>query len=490
VSHDKAGNLIDDGTFEYQYDALNRLVKVRSSVDSDVTYQTANFDGLGRRIKKVVANSGDLDGTTVFYYDGQGIIETRDGSGNLVSQFVRGLRYIDEVVMVRAKDEGELYVHQDANWNVVGLTDLGGRLVERYVYRPYGEVIVHQLGGYADYDGDGDVDANDRGEITGLTCGGSNPSGACRVLDLDFDNDCDASDETVFDALPHTGTVIHPARRSSLLGQPFAHQGLYLDPEIGSYQNRARQYHPGHRRFVRRDPVEYTGADGMNLHLAVRANPIRFQDPTGRMARVRDDGDKVSVHLEVATWGNQASLSKVQNAEAWIEYIWNRDPNGLPHYVCHNDDKCKEVEFSAFGLVMPDFDCENDSKGDSPECHAVHDQMTAWFDNSWKVFDQNDPDPNEPIPMWSNGPTGQYPNRGAFANWHVENNCTPGPGCGPWNGNGWAHEAGHLMRGEGHSGVEPEDIMSGCPSCRLWSSTAQVVIILNMNSGGGYTECN
>jgi RHS repeat-associated protein len=233
----------------------NRLVKVRSSVDTDVTYQTANFDGLGRRIRKDVANSGDLDGTTVFYYDGQKIIETRDGSGNLVSQFVRGLRYIDEVVMVRVKDEGELYVHQDANWNVVGLTDLGGRLVERYVYRPYGEVIVHQLGGYADYDGDGDVDANDRGEITGLTCGGSNPSGACRVLDLDFDNDCDAGDETVFDSLPHTGTVVHPARRSSLLGQPFAHQGLFLDSEIASYQNRARQYGPGLRRFVQRDPL-------------------------------------------------------------------------------------------------------------------------------------------------------------------------------------------------------------------------------------------
>jgi RHS repeat-associated protein len=287
VSHDKAGNLIDDGTFEYQYDAYNRLVAVRSSVDADVTYQTSNFDGLGRRIKKVVASSGDLDGTTVFYYDGQKIIETRDGSGNLVSQFVRGLRYIDEVVMVRVKDEGELYVHQDANWNVVGLTDLGGRLVERYVYRPYGEVIVHQLGGYADYDGDGDVDASDKSEITGLTCGGANPSGACRVLDLDFDNDCDSSDETVFDALPHTGTVIHPARRSSLLGEPFAHQGLYLDSEIASYQNRARQYGPGLRRFVQRDPLAFYAAagggyqDGLNLHVYVSSSPIARTDPTG-----------------------------------------------------------------------------------------------------------------------------------------------------------------------------------------------------------------
>jgi RHS repeat-associated protein len=204
-----------------------------------------------------------------------------------VSQFVRGLRYIDEVVMVRVKDEGELYVHQDANWNVVGLTDLGGRLVERYVYRPYGEVIVHQLGGYADYDGDGDVDANDRGEITGLTCGGSNPSGACRVLDLDFDNDCDSSDETVFDALPHTGTVIHPARRSSLLGQPFAHQGLLLEPEIASYHNRARQYSPGLRRFVQRDPLVTTQRSGrgylhgMSPYGYVRARPLTARDATG-----------------------------------------------------------------------------------------------------------------------------------------------------------------------------------------------------------------
>jgi RHS repeat-associated protein len=242
----------------------------------------------------VVASSGDLDGITVFYYDGQGIIETRDGSGNLVNQFVRGLRYIDEVVMVRVKGEGELYVHQaegdqggsPKDWNVVGLTDLGGRLVERYVYRPYGEVTVHQLGGYGDYDGDGDVDANDRGEITGLTCGGSNPSGACRVLDLDFDNDCDSSDETVFDALPHTGTVIHPARRSSLLGQPFAHQGLFLDSEIASYPNRARQYGPAHCRFAQRDPLGVLvlpprTANEPHAYQYLGNGPIRRLDPHG-----------------------------------------------------------------------------------------------------------------------------------------------------------------------------------------------------------------
>jgi hypothetical protein len=353
VSHDKAGNLIDDGTFEYQYDAYNRLVKVRSSVDADVTYQTANFDGLGRRIKKDVANSGDLDGTTVFYYDGQGIIETRDGSGNLVSQFVRGLRYIDEVVMVRVKDEGELYVHQaegdqggsPKDWNVVGLTDLGGRLVERYVYRPYGEVTVHQLGGYADYDGD--VDANDRGEITGLTCGGSNPSGACRVLDFDFDNDCDSSDETLFDSLPHTGSLLHAGRPYSQLGQEFGFHALPLNMETGTYQEFYRHYDPRLRRSFgsaptspwessvsvpRWPPSALTDEDANPVH------PFSFPKPKVRVwgvlcelnaydisVQYGQDPPADATRLASRTWGRECGIEITQRGQKTLDFSDTED---------------------------------------------------------------------------------------------------------------------------------------------------------------------
>ncbi len=87
----------------------------------------AEFDALGRRIKKVVTNSGNLDKTEVYFFDGQKIIETRNGSNQMTAQFIHGTQYIDEVVMIRAKGKGDLYVHQDANWNVVGTTGLGGR---------------------------------------------------------------------------------------------------------------------------------------------------------------------------------------------------------------------------------------------------------------------------------------------------------------------------------------------------------------------------
>jgi RHS repeat-associated protein len=283
-AYDHAGNLITDAAFVYVYDAWNRLVKVRSKNDADVTIQTAEFDALGRRIKKVVSKSGEYDKTEVYLYDGQKIIEIRNGSNAMVQQFIHGTQYIDELVMIRVKDKGDLYVHQDANWNVVGLTDLGGHLVERDMYSPYGELTVHQSTGYGDRDGDGDVDSTDKGTV-GTTCTGT-VSGTCRILDLGFDGDYEATDATKFDSLAQ-GLQRNPGRLSTAVNQPFAHQGLLFEPEIGSYQNRARQYDPGKRRFAQRDPLAFsrsaqsTYVDGMNLYSYGRYTPLSRNDPSG-----------------------------------------------------------------------------------------------------------------------------------------------------------------------------------------------------------------
>jgi RHS repeat-associated protein len=252
-----------------------------------VTVQWAQFDGLGRRLWKVVTNSGPHDGTVVYYYDGQRIIQTTDGSENMVQQFIHGTQYIDELVMMRRAGHGDLYIHQDANWNVIGATDLNGRLVERYEYTPYGELTAHQEGGYGDYDGDGDVDATDEDAIqSGGACLGGSPPDACRVLDLDFDGDYDSVDETLFASLDE-GYMAHPGRRFSSVDQPFAHQGLLFDAEVGTYQNRARQYDPETRRFMQRDLVALPGdpggqyRDGSSLYLYERAVPTGAVDPSG-----------------------------------------------------------------------------------------------------------------------------------------------------------------------------------------------------------------
>ncbi len=140
-------------------------------------------------------------------------------------------------------------------------------------------MTVHQVSGYGDRDGDGDVDTTDKG-TPGSTC--TTMSGDCRVVDLDFD----AADGTLFDTL-NAGNARHPARRHSALGNPFGHQGLYYDAEIGSYQNRARQYNPVQKRLMQRDPLglkPFAGSgyqDGISLFASVQSNPQNRLDPSG-----------------------------------------------------------------------------------------------------------------------------------------------------------------------------------------------------------------
>jgi len=285
---DANGNLLNDGTYKYTYDAWNRLVKATLQ-DASKVVQVAEYDGLGRRIRKVVNNAGDLDGTTVYYYNGQQMIETRDGSGNVLMQVIHGTRYIDEVVQLFLQDAGRVYVHQDANYNVTTLTDITGRVLERSFYSPYGQLEAVISKHPFDYDDDGDVDADDASMID-ADCSGDY-SGDCRRLDADGDRDIAEDDLDIIAAYigglsGDTALTRVPSSPRSRLGNPFAHQGLPLDAEIASYQNRARQYNPGLKRFMQREdqnsrPWHLRYSDGYSLYSRSRQNPLSVKDPNG-----------------------------------------------------------------------------------------------------------------------------------------------------------------------------------------------------------------
>jgi RHS repeat-associated protein len=290
LTYDDNGNLTCDGVFTYVYDGWNRLRKVQRVAAGPTTTDVALYEYYAdnRRSEKIVQHSGAEvvendggDATVRFYYGGGvarppsaglggagfqpagsrwNIVETRNGSDQATFQYVWGTQYVDELVLIDKNlgptvdndadadvdsdaeqtieisnpglgvDERYL-VHQDRNWNVVALTDydpdsaVEGAVVERYSYTPYGEVTV----------------------LNGVGSGSSSEFGNIRL--------------------------------ASTVGNIFHHQGLPLDHEKGSYQNRWREYGASLRRFTRPDPMTYH--DAMNLHAYEALNPVAHLDPSG-----------------------------------------------------------------------------------------------------------------------------------------------------------------------------------------------------------------
>ncbi len=89
-----------------------------------------------------MTNSGDLDGEFTYLYNGNQIIEVRNGADDVellvvhaeADQGGRAKGYIDEIVCQRVKDRGWAYVHQAEgdqggsvkDWNVTALAALTG----------------------------------------------------------------------------------------------------------------------------------------------------------------------------------------------------------------------------------------------------------------------------------------------------------------------------------------------------------------------------
>jgi len=186
-------------------------------------------------------------------------------------------------VLIERVEDGYMVVNQDANWNVVSATDLAGRVLERTFYTAYGLPTFNSETYFGDYDGDGDVGSTDDGHLgSGQTCWGASPSGACRVFDFDQDGDLDNDDQTIMTSLVGLASTNHVrlARTSGTVGGLLAHQGLFLDAEVGQYQNRARAYIPLLMRFPQLDPSGYI--DGMGRYSYTGANPNSKFDSSGK----------------------------------------------------------------------------------------------------------------------------------------------------------------------------------------------------------------
>jgi RHS repeat-associated protein len=145
LTYDSNGNqTTDENGNQFVYDAWNRLVTVKNSLG--VTQETLGYDAIGHRITETTGTTKDL-----YYSNGWQVLEERVGT-LVQAQYVWSLAHADSLVL-RDRDpigtgtlSERLWVMHDANYNVTGLVNTTGTVVERYVYDPFGAVTIYDAG--------------------------------------------------------------------------------------------------------------------------------------------------------------------------------------------------------------------------------------------------------------------------------------------------------------------------------------------------------
>jgi RHS repeat-associated protein len=240
------GNLVNDGTRYYIWDALNRLIAVYKDPSTTPSSSTQIggyvYDAMNRRIRKMVLNNGltgDLtNGTTDCLYSGWRCIEERDGSNTTTLQYIWGI-YLDELIQLYAYGDfgseplppGAYYPLQDLLYRTTALTNTIPAetpvIVEAYDTDAYGKTLIFNAPG------------------TGSNWWANNAT-----------------------------TANYPACTFIFTGQRF-------DAETQVYYYKMRNYLSILGRFASRDPESYSA--GASLFQYALSNPVLLVDPTGRL---------------------------------------------------------------------------------------------------------------------------------------------------------------------------------------------------------------
>lgn len=136
---DANGNLTRKGNFKFLYDYRNRLTRVTDLADN--TFATYVYDAFNRRTSKTVG--GDV---RTVVWDGWQAVEEYKG-GQLASRRTFGAG-LDEIVRMENDLDGDGNLEQkyvplyDDSGNLVTMTGVDGKPIERYVYSPYGEQTI------------------------------------------------------------------------------------------------------------------------------------------------------------------------------------------------------------------------------------------------------------------------------------------------------------------------------------------------------------
>jgi RHS repeat-associated protein len=131
VTSDNNGNLTAEGGITYSYNAGNQL---SSAVQGETTLATFVYDGLGRRVEKVLSGT-----TTKFVHDGWNVVQEKDAQGQVSANLLTGLGLDD--IFLRTDADQSVFL-SDALGSTVALGDTAGVVQTSYTYEPFGQATV------------------------------------------------------------------------------------------------------------------------------------------------------------------------------------------------------------------------------------------------------------------------------------------------------------------------------------------------------------
>ena len=138
VSHEynPAGAPTQVGELRYEYDTLNRPIKVYRQDQLLANYQ---YNAFGERVKKTVYSSTGTPRITYFLYDGSSLTAEVDEQGTVQSQYV----YIEGIRPV-AQLRGKAFhtIHSDHQGTPRMMSDEEGKIVWQAEYTPFGKATL------------------------------------------------------------------------------------------------------------------------------------------------------------------------------------------------------------------------------------------------------------------------------------------------------------------------------------------------------------
>jgi RHS repeat-associated protein len=134
VTHDLNGNMTSDGATTFGYDVENRLVSASGAKNAALAY-----DPLGRLWQ--VTSGG---ATTRFLYDGDRLIEERDGLGTLTRRHVHGPGTDEPIATYESGTLRHLFA--DERGSLIAHTDAAGNVTNVNTYDEYGVPAAANVG--------------------------------------------------------------------------------------------------------------------------------------------------------------------------------------------------------------------------------------------------------------------------------------------------------------------------------------------------------